>query len=164
MIQTLRLFDFVDKDIYVNGNYIRENSIIELSLYQGKTYQKRVILIEPSFLPITNMLLSWKYPNLVVHINCKYVYTLRFDTDKDQAYLMSLPYLKPNVVAAGGCGQFFSLIRDALVESRCVANDFEFPTIIPNPNIPIFKPNISNPINRFEGNYFSLEYKNLIFD
>jgi hypothetical protein len=153
MIQTLRLFDFVDRDIYVNGNYIKDSSVIEFSLYEGKIYQKRVMLIDPIFLPIANMLISWKYPNLVVHINCKHVNTLRFDTDRNQAYLMSLPYLRPNVVAAGGCGQFFNSIRDALIESRCVASDFIFPTIVSNSNsnLPVISQNMSNSVNGFEG-------------
>lgn len=124
---SVRLFDLNNNNNYASANYLGSSGTIDVNLLLENVFSKRTLKLDPSFLPITNMVISWKDTSLIIYVNCKYAGQIIL-TSNAEIQLMAMPSLMPNVILGGGNGIFYNSIQTAFIQSKCTGLDFLFPS------------------------------------
>jgi hypothetical protein len=106
---------------------------IKIGIFISDHFIEKNVTLDRSHLPIKTMILAWKSPQLFILLNCQSGGSVVFESELELS-AMSLPFSKPNVILPGGNGIFFTNIKDALIYTSCVDDDFKFPNKVKQQN------------------------------
>jgi hypothetical protein len=125
----IRLFDLSDVNMYANADYFQDSQRLELNILFNNNFNKQVIQMNRTMIPIFNMIIIWRNPLFAVYVNCKLAGKVMFNSIND-INILSLPYIKPYTISNYGSGLFYNPIRLSLVKANCVDNEFDFPSLV----------------------------------
>jgi len=125
----VRLFEISDtsSNIYANADYYPVQSNIEVSTLNGNTYSKKIFNIPNGVQPIATLILSWKYPTLILSVNCALSLQLQYSSTND-LNAFSLPYFNPYSINSPGYG--LQSIQQTYSEAGCSTTNI--PSTIPS--------------------------------
>jgi hypothetical protein len=103
----------------VNGNFILDISVIEVSISIGSVFSKHKITIDTNLLPASSLIILWKNPQLIVLINCKFAGSIIY-TNEIERNILSLPSIKESILLSAGNSMLFPKIQSALTNVKCV--------------------------------------------
>lgn len=99
-------------------DYYPSQSNMEVSIRSAvsSSNSKNVFHIPYESASIATLILSWKYPNLAVTINCAQIIQYKF-TSMDEVQALAMPYLEPNLIHSPG--YYTKSIEQTYLEAGC---------------------------------------------